>query len=696
MFDNYSITTASQSHDLYIMEDDVSPTSSRATTPTQDEIDMIQSPLNMDMVTELSNRFQQHRLTSCTQEVNQIDTHAFPTPTIDIEPPSIPLRASRQRSSSLLRWQQRQSMARRQCTPAHLSQISKLVEELSQDANPCYNATHPSSDHGSLVSPTSNPSSCSSFESTPSSSGSEDCGLDIDCAARRVLATKVSKHSRRGAPMDPLERKQKLVMKKGPRWYGWRIQEGTAIASQWLDEVVYDIALGHMVLMRRRLYADVRVGGHAIFSMAVEDGGTSKMARDERGHGDFERVFKLQRASPPLSSASGWMNEKFQGMQRQFACLKDDQNLNITAILRMNCWVDFPGLCHVLQRPSSCMMTTIRAASTVTRTAKNVAECSVYIRISPRPRNLAESREVLRVLQQYGEVVMYRHLKYEAPNPTPNAALAIYKTKNAAKDVVNASPIRFQLQQGSNGWVSKISQDSSSQGRNTETKFDSTTQAQKDVDQGMHEGFSTRKNMNGLGEEIAEDESEFSARYPSEDASEIKGYDFIEPKKGGRHFLDHELELESNDLNFSQAIADTRTTETASSPSNKNHTMRSARRLAEELNAYAKSSRPTQGISQTDQPTTSSKEFRLEVAKSIHNHQAYIERQAYYAGFNPDTKTVMAEDLKGRVPLQGFLDCSLNKPDVPLRVRLRRKETARAPISLMGLWEKGRRERGEV
>ena len=36
---------------------------------------------------------------------------------------------------------------------------------------------------------------------------------------------------------------------------------------------------------------------------------------------------------------------------------------------------------------------------------------AVHVKIHPRPRNLYESREILRVLQQYGEVAMYKHLK---------------------------------------------------------------------------------------------------------------------------------------------------------------------------------------------------------------------------------------------------------------------------------------------
>ena len=36
---------------------------------------------------------------------------------------------------------------------------------------------------------------------------------------------------------------------------------------------------------------------------------------------------------------------------------------------------------------------------------------AVHVKIQPRPRNLSESREILRVLQQYGEIAMYKPLK---------------------------------------------------------------------------------------------------------------------------------------------------------------------------------------------------------------------------------------------------------------------------------------------
>src|SRR5205809_2074751 len=85
---------------------------------------------------------------------------------------------------------------------------------------------------------------------------------------------------------------------------------------------------------------------------------------------------------------------------------------------------------------------------------------SVHVKITPAPRNMQESREVLRVLQRFGEVVMFKSLKvrllfsgpvythvlsslytlvsltliaiqYHPTVPTPTAALAIFKSASA-------------------------------------------------------------------------------------------------------------------------------------------------------------------------------------------------------------------------------------------------------------------------
>ena len=54
------------------------------------------------------------------------------------------------------------------------------------------------------------------------------------------------------------------------------------------------------------------------------------------------------------------------------------------------------------------------AGQTIPAYARTVGR-AVHVKIYPQPRNLAESTEVLRVLQQYGEVIMYKQLKVHCP-----------------------------------------------------------------------------------------------------------------------------------------------------------------------------------------------------------------------------------------------------------------------------------------
>ena len=97
-------------------------------------------------------------------------------------------------------------------------------------------------------------------------------------------------------------------------------------------------------------------------------------------------------------------------------------------------------------------------------------------------------------------------------------------------------------------------------------------------------------------------------------------------------------------------------------------------------------------VPQASYPSSSSvprfREFELNITPSNTNHQAYIERQGYYGPFTPNKKTLMAEDLEGRVPLEGLIDCQVAKPEVPLRIRSRRVEKGTLkPFSLKALYE---------
>ena len=99
---------------------------------------------------------------------------------------------------------------------------------------------------------------------------------------------------------------------------------------------------------------------------------------------------------------------------------------------------------------------------------------------------------------------------------------------------------------------------------------------------------------------------------------------------------------------------------------------------------------PSASSAAASQPTAASvKEFKLWVTPSHMNHQAYIERQGYYTEFVPDRKTLMAKDFEDRVPLAGMVECRIDKAEVPLRIRTRRKERGLPePFSIRAQWEK--------
>lgn len=191
-------------------------------------------------------------------------------------------------------------------------------------------------------------------------------------------------------------------------------------------------------------------------------------------------------------------------------------------------------------------------------------------------------------------------------------------------------------------------------------------------------------------------EVESQAGHPIENTPEIEGNALIGPEKWEKGFLEPALQSETKAFGATKDTMEEDSTKNDGEVLEKKRVKKPAQRLAEDLNAALRNSVPKQENIRSEKPPAPIREFELTVVQSILNHQAHIERQAYYAGFNPDMKTIMAEDLKGRVPMAGLLDCNLNKPEVPLRVRLRRKEIARSPISLMKLWNRGKRDRGEI
>ncbi|KAK6007208.1 hypothetical protein QM012_006216 [Aureobasidium pullulans] len=81
------------------------------------------------------------------------------------------------------------------------------------------------------------------------------------------------------------------------------------------------------------------------------------------------------------------------------------------------------------------------ALSGLIRPIKNRA---VHLRLHPRVETLAESREILRLMQQYGRVEMFRNFKYDSL-PMATTMIAIFETDEAARKLIEVSPLRFVM-----------------------------------------------------------------------------------------------------------------------------------------------------------------------------------------------------------------------------------------------------------
>lgn len=76
--------------------------------------------------------------------------------------------------------------------------------------------------------------------------------------------------------------------------------------------------------------------------------------------------------------------------------------------------------------------------------SRSTANRAIHLRITPRPSDISESREVLRLLSQFGEVEYFKNLKYDTLSH-PNASLVIFRDESAAKTCLHRTPIRFRL-----------------------------------------------------------------------------------------------------------------------------------------------------------------------------------------------------------------------------------------------------------
>ncbi|MCJ1470882.1 hypothetical protein MMC07_009529 [Pseudocyphellaria aurata] len=299
---------------------------------------------------------------------------------------------------------------------------------------------------------------------------------------------------------------------------------------------------------------------------------------------------------------------------------------------------------------------------------------TVHVKIHPRPRNLAESREVLRVLQQYGEVVMYKHLKYEPESPAHNTALAIYQNTSSAEKIINASPLSFELEIGNTG----------------STVLDSNSFTNDRHSQVKRQGGSSL--MEQQGRQLNVDNN-------VGDALLIGTGTQCRSRDSDPRLITSQVPV--GDEKWDPSSIATVGQEKSSKESSSHHQPQQFTPNPPPVNSRGPSAdipMPPPLPQRLSKPTPPEfRKFHLKVSRSYTNHESYIERQGYYGGFSVDTSTIMAEDLQDRVPMEGMADCQLKKPAVSLWVKDMKKDRLEKNRStLRQMWEEGRRERGEI
>lgn len=253
---------------------------------------------------------------------------------------------------------------------------------------------------------------------------------------------------------------------------------------------------------------------------------------------------------------------------------------------------------------------------------------------------------------------MYKHLKYEPEAPAHNSAIAIYQNPNSAKDLIDASPLTFELE------VEKIASANATTGPDRNASITDFADDESIKQGEEHRTKAVSRSSGTLLEDVSSPPqgriNKLAAAFApvAEPISEcnlhsqpsLRGQLQHEPSSNSLPPTDHPISPPSSTLQTSPLESE-----------------------------------------------TEFREFRLQISYSQGNHQDYTKRQAYYGGFKVDTSSIMAEDLEGRVPLEGMVDCAINKPEVPLWVRdMRRDKNEKVGMrSLRKIWEEGR-IRGEV
>ncbi|KAL5321489.1 hypothetical protein ACEPPN_009448 [Leptodophora sp. 'Broadleaf-Isolate-01'] len=84
-------------------------------------------------------------------------------------------------------------------------------------------------------------------------------------------------------------------------------------------------------------------------------------------------------------------------------------------------------------------------SASIASKARSLPSRTLHLKVFPTPRTFAEQREVLRVIERFGEVSVFKSLKYDPQRPVHDAFLAVYNSESSAQGLENVSPLRYRL-----------------------------------------------------------------------------------------------------------------------------------------------------------------------------------------------------------------------------------------------------------
>ncbi|KAK3705120.1 hypothetical protein LTR37_013487 [Vermiconidia calcicola] len=270
---------------------------------------------------------------------------------------------------------------------------------------------------------------------------------------------------------------------------------------------------------------------------------------------------------------------------------------------------------------------------------------AIHLRITPRPSNLGESREILRLLSAFGEIEHFKSLRYDVLS-APNAALVIYKDEAAALECLKRSPVRFRM-----GRVS---------GRKEELE--------KKMDEG--EGVGRAGAGAGAGETTVEEKEE------------VRRGPVGSP--------------------FGLGASTTSTqTQQARSMSTQQHQFAPSRPTQTDNRTTLSSPNPFPLPAQPFSPSSdeSQRIFQITTHPSSRHFRDHVNVNHYHGPFAIDTKQFGQADLAKKVPTPG-LSCmdwrAVEKPWHVIKLEKERESSGFKPRKRLGeLWEEGRRQREE-